>query len=193
MKILFGICGSFCCHKESVAVLENLCSAGHQVTTTISHSAATFETRFGKSGSIIEKAKTITGNDPLLTIPSVEKNVTSGGFDLMFICPCTGNTLSKISQGVTDGAVTMATKAMLRNGKPIVIAFASNDGLSGSLKNISSIINRKNFYFVPLRQDDYLNKPRSLVCDFSLSIPTLNSAISGKQLQPILLSPQKKE
>ncbi len=193
MKILFGICGSFCCHKESVSVLQTLCSLEHNVTPVISQSASTLETRFGKAGSITEKAKAITGNDPLLTIPSVEKTVTSGGFDLMLICPCTGNTLSKLSSGITDGPVTMAAKAMLRNSKPIVVAFASNDGLSASLKNIGNLINRKNFYFVPLRQDDYINKPHSLVCDFSLSVPTIQHAFSGKQFQPILLSPQKKE
>ncbi len=193
MKILFGICGSFCCHEDSLKTLDELCAAGHSIVPVVSENAATFDTRFGISGSVVEKAQNICGNVPLTSIPIVEKTVTSGGFDSMVVCPCTGNTLSKIANGITDGPVSMGVKAMLRNKKPIVVAFASNDGLAGSLKNIASLLERKNFYFVPLRQDDYINKPTSLVCNFSLVEETISYAISGKQLQPFLLSPLKKE
>lgn len=193
MKILFGICGSFCCHQSALKVLDELCASGHSVTAVISENAATLDTRFGASGAILENATQICGKSLLLTIPSVEKSVTSGDFEVMVICPCTGNTLGKIASGITDGPVSMAAKAMLRNKKPIVISFASNDGLASSFKNIASLIERKNFFFVPLRQDDYINKPSSLVCDFSLVEKTLSSAICGKQIQPIFLSPLKKE
>ena len=141
----------------------------------------------------VETSKEICQKSPLITIPAVEKTVTAGGFDLMVVCPCTGNTLAKLSNGITDGPVSMGVKAMLRNKKPIVIAFASNDGLSGSLKNIAALLERKNFFFVPLRQDDFVNKPSSLVCDFSLVEQTISVAMGGKQLQPILLPPLKKE
>jgi dipicolinate synthase subunit B len=193
MKILFGICGSFCCHEDSLKALDELCALGHSVTPVLSENAANFETRFGASGSILEKAKKLCEKSPLLSIPSVEKTVTSGDFDIMVVCPCTGNTLSKIANGITDGAVTMGVKAMLRNKKPVVIAFASNDGLAGSLKNIAMLAERKNFFFVPLRQDDYINKPTSLVCNFSLVEKTVSTAILGKQLQPFILAPLKKE
>ena len=190
MKLLFGICGSFCCHESALAVLQGLASAGHSVTPVISENAATLDTRFGSSGSIVEKAESICSRSAILTIPHAEKIVTSGGFDAMAIVPCTGNTLSKLASATT---VTMAAKAMLRNKKPIVIAFASNDGLSGSLKNIATLLERKNFYFVPLRQDDFVNKPSSLVCDFSLTEHTITAAISGKQLQPVFRAPSGKE
>ncbi len=193
MKILFGICGSFCCHKEALTSLQQLSSAGHEITPVISEIAASAETRFGASGAVLEKAKNICNAEPVLTIPAAEKTVTGGGFDAMIIAPCTGNTLAKIALGITDGVVTMGAKAMMRNKKPIIIAFASNDGLSGSLKNIASLLERKNIYFVPLRQDDYINKPSSLVCDFSLTEETLMCAMKSKQLQPVFQSPLKKE
>lgn len=193
MKILFGISGSFCCHADGLRAMEDLASSGHHVTPVISKIASSAETRFGASGAVVEKAHKISGHTPILTIPSVEKTVTGGGFDAMVIAPCTGNTLSKIALGITDGAVTMGAKAMLRNKKPIVIAFASNDGLSCSLKNIALLLERKNIYFVPFRQDDYINKPSSLVCDFSLTEKALSAALLGKQLQPIVLAPLKKE
>lgn len=193
MKLLYGICGSFCCHQSSIIVMENMISSGHNIVPIISQTAASAETRFGSAGAITEKAAKLSGHTPLLTIPSVEKTVTGGGFDAMVIVPCTGNTLSKIASGATDGAVTMGVKAMLRNQKPIIIAFASNDGLSCSLKNVSALLERKNFYFVPMRQDDYINKPSSLVCDFSLTEITLSAAMNGRQIQPILLAPLRKE
>ena len=193
MKILFGICGSFCCHESALKVLDELVALGHSITPVISENAANFGTRFGEAGFIVEKSKIVCNKEPILTIPSAEKTVTAGGFDVMVLCPCTGNTLGKIACGITDGPVTMSVKAMLRNKKPVVVAFASNDGLASSLKNIASVIERKNFYFVPMRQDDYINKPSSLVCDFTQIEKTVSLAITGKQIQPILLSPMKKE
>ena len=192
MKILFGICGSFCCHEAALATLEGLISSGHSVTPVISENSATLGTRFGVAGSIVEKAEKLCGKSAVLTIPTAEKTVTGSGFDIMAIVPCTGNTLSKLASGTTDGPVTMAAKAMLRNKKPIVIAFASNDGLSGSLKNIAALLERKNFYFVPLKQDDFVNKPSSLACDFNLTEHTLTAALSGKQIQPVFRAPLSK-
>ena len=173
--------------------MEELVSAGHSVTPVISEAASSVDTRFGTHDALLSKISKICENRPILTIPQVEKTVTSGGFDTALVEPCTGNTLAKIANGITDGAVTMAVKAMLRNKKPIFIAFSSNDGLLGSFKNIATLIQRKNFYFVPLRQDDYIGKPYSLVCDFSLTEQTLELAISGKQIQPIFRSPLKKQ
>ncbi len=193
MKILFCICASFCCHEETLKVLEELVSSGHSVTPVFSEKTSSTDTRFGNHESFFDKISKICSKEPILTIPQVEKTVTSGGFDIAIVEPCTGNTLSKLANGTTDGAVTMAVKAMLRNKKPIVIAFSSNDGLLGSFKNIAILMQRKNFYFVPLRQDDYVGKPYSLVCDFSLTEQTLSSALSGKQLQPFFRAPLKKQ
>ncbi len=192
MKILFGICGSFCCHQSAIEVLQGLVGAGHSVTPIISENAATLDTRFGSAGSIVEKAEKLCGKSAVLTIPQAEKTVTGGGFDVMAIVPCTANTASKLAQGITDGVVTMGAKAMLRNKKPIAIGFASNDGLSASLKNIAFLLERKNFYFVPLKQDDFVNKPSSLVCDFHLTEHTISAALSGKQIQPVFRAPLSK-
>ncbi len=193
MKILFCICASFCCHEATLKVAEDLVSSGHFVTPVLSEKTASTDTRFGNHESFLEKITKICGKEPVLTIPQAEKTVTSGGFDIAIVEPCTGNTLSKLASGTTDGVVTMAVKAMLRNKKPVVIAFSSNDGLLGSFKNIAALMQRKNFYFVPLRQDDYVGKPYSLVCDFSLTEQTLTSALSGKQLQPFFHAPLKKQ
>lgn len=193
MKLLYGICGSFCCHESSLKVLDELCSSGHSVTPILSKNASTLDTRFGTSSAMLDKVKKICGKQPVLTIPAVEKTVTGGDFDAMLLCPCTGNTAGKISAGITDDPVTMGVKAMLRNKKPIVIAFASNDGLAASFKNIAHLMDKKNVFFVPMRQDDYVNKPSSLVCDFSLSEKAISAALSGKQLQPVFLAPIKKE
>lgn len=193
MKILFCVCASFCCHDAALNIMEELVAAGHSVTPILSEAASTLDTRFGTHDAFLSKISKICDNKPILTIPQVEKTVTSGGFDMVLVEPCTGNTLAKIANGITDGAVTMAVKAMLRNQKPIVIAFSSNDGLWGSFKNIATLVQRKNFYFVPLRQDDYTGKPYSLVCDFSLTEQTLELAFSGKQIQPIFRSPLKKQ
>ena len=106
--------------------------------------------------------------------------------DALVIAPCTGNTLAKLAHGITDSAVTMAAKAHLRNGRPLVIAFSTNDGLSGSAENIGRLLNRKNVYFVPFRQDDPAKKPRSLQSDFSLIGETVEAALRGWQIQPIL-------
>ena len=193
MKLLFCICGSFCCHDSALSVLDELVAEGHSVTAVLSESSASTDTRFGEAEALIEKVTQICGKAPVLTIPQAEKAVTAGGFDAVIIEPCTGNTLGKIANGITDGAVTMAVKAMLRNKKPVIIAFSSNDGLAGSFKNIATLLNRKNIYFVPLRQDDFVNKPSSLVCDFSLTEQTINAAVLGRQIQPIFRSPLKKQ
>ena len=192
MKILFCLCASFCCHEEALKVAEELVSSGHSLTPVLSEKTASIDTRFGNHELLIKKITQICGNEPILTITQAEKAVTAGGFDVALVEPCTGNTLSKLSGSITDGVVTMAVKAMLRNKKPIVIGFSSNDGLLGSFKNIATLLQRKNFYFVPLRQDDYVGKPYSLVCDFSLTEQTLSSALDEKQLQPIFRAPLKK-
>ena len=107
--------------------------------------------------------------------------------DVLVIAPCTGNTLAKLAHGITDGPVTMAAKSHLRNGKPVVVALATNDGLSASAPNLAALLNRKNYYFVPFGQDDPQGKPTSLIADFSQLVPTIDAALRGVQLQPLLV------
>ena len=120
------------------------------------------------------------------TIAEAEPLGPKEQLDALLIAPCTGNTLSKLAHGITDSAVTMAAKAHLRNGRPVVIAFSTNDGLSGSAENIGRLLNRKHYYFVPFGQDDPEKKPRSLQADFSLLGEAVEAALSGRQLQPLL-------
>jgi dipicolinate synthase subunit B len=128
----------------------------------------------------------LTGKKVVTTIAEAEPLGPASPMDALLIAPCTGNTLAKLANGITDTAVTMVAKAHLRNGRPVVIALSTNDGLSASAENIAKLLNRKHFYFVPFRQDDPINKPRSLQADFSLLDETLTAAINGKQFQPII-------
>ena len=128
----------------------------------------------------------LSGHKVVTTIAEAEPLGPKTPLDALLIAPCTGNTLAKLSHGITDTAVTMAAKAHLRNGRPVIIALSTNDGLSGSAENIARLLNRKHFYFVPFRQDDPAKKPRSLQADFSLLEETVRAALQGRQLQPIL-------
>ena len=129
----------------------------------------------------------ITGEKVLCDIPSVEPIGPKGLLDILVIAPATGNTIAKLAAGITDGTVTMAAKAHLRNGRPVVIAMASNDGLSAGARNIGELLVRKNYYFVPFGQDSALLKPCSLMADFDLLLKTVDAALRGEQLQPVLL------
>ena len=106
---------------------------------------------------------------------------------MLIIAPCTGNTLGKLAAGITDTTVTMAAKAHLRNGRPVVVAMSTNDGLSASLRNVGELMVRKGYYFVPFGQDDPVKKETSLVADLTKVEQTVIKALEGKQLQPVLL------
>ena len=185
-RVGFAVCGSFCTHEEVLGVLERLTSLYETVIPIASEMAAFTDTRFGVSDDLLEKLEDLTGNDVLCDIPSVEPIGPQKLLDVLVIAPATGNTIAKLAAGITDSVVTMAAKAHLRNGKPVVIAVASNDGLSTGAKNIGELLVRKNYYFVPFGQDDPHGKPYSLVADFSLLPQTLSLALQGKQLQPLL-------
>ena len=179
--------GSFCTYKKSFAELENLVAAGARVQTIFSNAAQNIDSRFGEADSFIKRAEEITGKKPFLTIKESEVVGPSAMFDLMVIMPCTGNTVAKLANGITDSPVLMAAKAHLRNGKPLVLALATNDGLAGSAPNLGTMLGRKNVYFVPFGQDDCMGKPTSLVADFTLVPETVEAACRGEQLQPVLL------
>ena len=161
--------------------------AGFDVLPIMSEISYTSDTRFGKAADFNEQIKNITGKDIIHTIAGAEPIGPKGLIDILIIAPCTGNTIGKLANGITDTPVTMAAKAHLRNGKPLVIAVSTNDALGASAQNIGSLFNRKNVYFVPMRQDDYIKKPTSLVAEFDLITDTVIEAMRGKQLQPVFI------
>lgn len=181
----FALCGSFCTHAAALGCLEQLVNNGNQVLPILSETAANTDTRFGSAAALDATLTRICGHQPIKTIPDAEPLGPVKPMEALIIAPCTGNTLAKLAQGITDTPVCMAAKAHLRCNRPLLIALASNDALSANLKNIAALLNRKNIYFVPLRQDDPEEKPHSLVADFSLILPALSAAREGKQLRPL--------
>ncbi len=185
--IAYAFCGSFCNHKESLEQLDSLVQKGYDVLPVFSERSQSTDTRFGNADDLVMKAETICGKQGIKTISEAEKQITTGNIECLVVSPCTGNTLAKAALGITDSVVTMAMKAQLRNRRPVLIAFASNDALSGNLKNIAVMLEKKNVYFVPLRQDDPEKKPTSLVSNWSMLERSLASAIEGKQIHPLIV------
>lgn len=181
------MCGSFCTLKRAVDEMEALKEKGYDIYPIMSPIVQSTDTRFGKAADFCERVKNICGRDIIFTIAEAEPIGPKALLDVLTIAPCTGNTAAKIANGITDTAVCMAAKAHLRNGRPLVLAIATNDALSASAKNIGMLMNAKNIYFVPFGQDDAHKKPTSLIADFSLIDDTLLAALEGRQLQPILL------
>lgn len=186
LKIGFALCGSFCNHTKLLGSMEALAKE-HEIIPIVSENAARYDTRFGTSEEFLHCVEELTGHAAIRDIVEAEPFGPQNYADVLVIAPCTGNTLARLANGITDGAVTMAAKSHLRNGKPVVIALATNDGLSASAPNIAALLNRKNYYFVPFGQDDAEKKPTSLIADFSAIEKTVEAAMLGKQIQPILL------
>ena len=185
MNIGFALCGSFCTYERVFPMMEEL-AKNHRVIPIFSRAAATLDSRFGTSAEFLARAEEICGTAPLLTIPEVEPIGPKKMLDVLVIAPCTGNTLAKLAHSMADGPVTMAAKSHLRNGRPLVIAVSTNDALAGAAENIGRLLNRKHCYFVPFGQDDPLNKPNSMVAHFELIPQTVEAALEGRQVQPIL-------
>ncbi len=186
MTIGFAMCGSFCTYAQVFHVME-LLARDYKIIPIFSHSAATLDSRFGTAREHMATAAEICGRSVLTTISQVEPLGPKKLLDALIIAPCTGNTLGKLSHGITDGPVTMAAKSHLRNGRPVVLAVSTNDALGGAAENIGRLLGRKNYYFVPFGQDDPANKPTSAVADFNQLPHTLSLALQGRQIQPILL------
>lgn len=181
--------GSFCTHAMVQNAVADIVTAGANVTPIFSYNTQTIDCRFGKSSEYMQKITEITGNKPILTIEDAEPIGPKNMVDILIIAPCTGNTLAKFCNGITDTPVLMATKSHIRNGKPLVICLATNDALGMNFKNIGSLLNTKHIYFVPFGQDDWAKKPNSMIAHFDLIIPTLEMALEGKQIQPVIRSP----
>lgn len=185
-----ALTGSYCTFDKVFLEIERLIKEGANVYTIFSDRSQITDTRFGKAEDFLKKAKDLTGNDPITTIVEAEKLGPNNLLDIIVIAPCTGNTLAKMANAIIDSPVLMSAKGLLRNSKPLVVAVSTNDALSNNLKNIGLLMNAKNVYFVPLGQDNYKGKPYSMVAQFDLIIPTLEEALEGRQLQPIMLSPK---
>lgn len=186
VKIGFAMTGSFCTFDRCFRQAEQLIKMGAELIPIMSENASIFSTRFGTNIENIARLNKISGKEVIMNISDAEpigpKNMT----DIVVVAPCTSNTVAKLANGVTDTAVTMAVKSHLRSGKPVVLAIASNDSLLGSAKNIGELFNRKNYYFVPMLQDDIEKKPASLVAEFEMIPQAVEAAFNGIQLRPII-------
>ena len=186
-RVGFAVCGSFCTHAKVLEALGELVKEYETVIPIASEMSAFTDTRFGSADDLLGRLEELTGREVWYDIPSVEPIGPKKLLDVLVIAPATGNTVAKLAAGITDTAVTMAAKAHLRNGGPVVIALAGNDGLSAGAKNIGELLVRKNYYFVPFGQDNAIQKPCSLVADFSKITETVDAALRGEQIQPLLL------
>ncbi|MDD3766325.1 MAG: dipicolinate synthase subunit B [Eubacteriales bacterium] len=187
LNIGFALTGSFCTIEETLKQLDEIVKLGANVVPIVSEMVYKTDTRFGKAEDWIRRMENATGKKVIHSITTSEPIGPKKMLDVLVVAPCTGNTLSKMANGVNDTSVTMAAKAHLRNLKPVVVAVSTNDGLGANAKNIGLLLNTKNVYFVPFRQDDAISKENSLIADMSLIIPSLEAAINGKQLQPVLI------
>lgn len=192
LKIGLGITGSFCNFKEIKSIIENLKQENVQkIIPIISDSTKNYDTRFYKAKDFVNMLEETTENKVIDTIVKAEPVGPKNLVDVILICPCTGNTLAKLAHGITDTPVLMAVKSHLRNNKPVVIGVSTNDGLGKSLQNIAILMETKNIFFVPFRQDDCVSKPKSLVLDYTYIIDTLKNAMEFKQIQPVLSRTEK--
>lgn len=187
-KIGFAMCGSFCTFKKALIAMQALVDEGSEVIPIMSEMSYNTNTRFGEAEYFQNEVKKICGKDIIKNVKEAEPIGPRALLDLLIVLPCTGNSLAKIANGITDTSVTMAVKAHLRNQRPVLIAVSTNDGLGAAAKNIGNLLNYKNIYFVPLAQDDFVQKPTSLIADFEKIIPAAKDALDGKQLQPILIT-----
>lgn len=187
LNLGMALCGSFCTFSKAIGVMESLVQLGVNLTPIMSYNAYETSTRFGNASEMIAKIESITGKNVIHTIEQAEPLGPKHLIDALLIAPCTGNTLAKLNYGITDTPVLLAAKSLMRNNSPIIICLATNDGMGANLKNIGGLLNKKNVYFVPLGQDDFIHKPYSLVADFTQIQSTLENALSGKQIQPVFI------
>ena len=186
MEIGFALTGSFCTYEKVFPIIEALASR-HNVIPIFSAAAGTTDSRFGTAQYFLTRIQNICGRAPVLNITEAEPIGPKKLLDILVIAPCTGNTLAKLSHSIADGPVTMAAKSHLRNGRPVVLAISTNDALAGAAENIGRLLARKHYYFVPFGQDNAFGKPTSLVADFQKIPETLEKAINGTQIQPLLI------
>lgn len=186
VKVGFAFTGSFCTLSKVMLELEKIAAEGADILPIISETVSKMDTKFGKAAEWKYKIEKISGKQIIQSIVEAEPIGPNALLDILVVAPCTGNTLGKLANGITDTSVTMACKAHLRNERPVLLAPATNDGLGANAKNLGLLLNRKNVYFVPFGQDDPAKKSNSLMAEFDLLIPAIQAALAGKQLQPVL-------
>ena len=186
-RVGFAFTGSFCTFSAVMTALEAVKARFGDVTPIVSEAAGSLDTRFGTAHDWLREMERICDKRVIDSLPKAEPIGPKKLLDALVICPCTGNTLGKLANGITDSTVTLAAKAHLRNGRPLILAVSTNDALAGAARNIGTLLDKKHVYFVPFRQDDPIGKPTSLVADFSLVADAASAALEGRQLQPLLL------
>lgn len=187
IKLGFAMCGSFCTINDAVTEMAALKEMGYDITPIFSEVVSKYDTRFTNARELKEGVEALCGKKVISNLVEAEPIGPKKLFDVLVVCPCTGNTLAKLANGITDSSVTMAVKAHLRNNRPVVLAIATNDALGGSAKNIGYLLNMKNIYFTPFRQDDPIKKEKSIIADFTLLNKTIIHALNGNQISPVLL------
>ena len=185
-NIGYGITGSFCTFAKTRKEIQRLTEMGAHVIPIFSYQTQNCDTRFGTAKEFMEEVCDITGNPGIRTLQEAEPIGPKAYLDVLVIAPCTGNTLAKLCNGITDSPVLMAAKAHIRNNKPLIISISTNDAMGMNFKNIGMLMNMKNIYFVPFYQDDPVKKPNSLIGKLSMIPETIEEALKGKQLQPVL-------
>ena len=178
--------GSFCTYEKAFEELQKLVNEGALVQTIFSNAASSTDSRFGQANTFLEKAAIMTGIKPMLTISQAEPIGPKNLLDILVLFPCTGNTIAKLANGITDTPALMAAKAHLRNNKPLLISVSTNDALGMNMKNIGLLMNTKNIYFIPFGQDDPKKKPNSMIAHTELLIPSIEAALEGNQYQPVI-------
>ncbi len=188
MLIGYALCGSFCTIARSIKVMERLAADGHKLVPIMSECAYTTDTRFGKAADICARIEQICDREIIRTVKDAEPLGPDVHLDMLVVAPCTGNTLAKLAHGITDGAVTMACKAHLRSDRPLLLALATNDAMSGNLENLALMLKRRSVYFVPMLQDDVVSKPHSLVAVFERIPEAIGAVLESRQLRPLFLT-----
>lgn len=191
-RIGLGITASHCTYEEIIPVIDSLIDAGATVIPVITHSVLTAATRFGTGEEWIAKIEKATGEKVISTIVGAEPFGPSTPVDCMIIAPMTGNSISRLANASTDSPVLMAAKATLRNGSPVLLGISTNDALGLNGVNIMKLLNMKNVFFIPFGQDDPINKPNSLISDFTLMVPAAAAALKNEQIQPLLIIHEQK-
>ncbi len=187
IRLGFAVCGSFCNAARAMQAAEACTAAGASLLPIVSEHFAGIKTRFGSPADYLSQLTALSGGTLIQSIAEAEPIGPKAMTDALIVCPCTGNLLGKLAAGITDNTVTMAVKSHLRGGKPVILCVATNDGLSASARNLGDLLNRRHYYFVPFGQDDPCKKPTSLVADFSQIPQTVETALHGQQIQPMLL------
>lgn len=189
VTIGFAITGSFCTFSKILDVLKTMAEKNYNIIPIFSEHSSTMDNRFHKASDFVSQVQEITQNQGIFTIQEAEPIGPKGYLDALVIAPCTGNTMAKLCHGITDTTVLMAAKAHLRNEKPLIISISTNDALGMNFKNLGQLLNTKNVYFVPFGQDNYMKKANSMIAHVNLIPDTIEAALNGKQLQPVIRSP----